>query len=36
MSWWAWLACYLVASVLTTAAACRAAHVLKHPRRRPR
>ncbi|MGW4850182.1 hypothetical protein ACWEPZ_02975 [Streptomyces sp. NPDC004288] len=36
MSGWAWLACYLAASLITTTAACRAAHILKHPRRRPR
>lgn len=36
MTWWACLACYLAASLLTTTAACRTAHILKHPRRRPR
>lgn len=33
MSWPAWLACYLAVSLLTTAAACRAAHILKHSRK---
>jgi hypothetical protein len=36
MTWWAWPACYLTASAITTAAACRAAHILKRTHRRPR